>query len=259
LRALDVLTQVDEVLAEDTRMARRLLDAHGIRAKLSPYHDHNGAQRRPDLLKRLAEGARVALVSDAGTPLVSDPGWKLVQEAIEAGHRIVPVPGPSAALAGLVASGLPSDRFCFCGFLPPRSGARRRTLQDLAAVPATLIFYESASRLAASLSDMADMLGAQRPAAVARELTKLFEETRRAPLGQLKDHYLAEGPPKGEIVLLVGPPVAAPTGETDLESALVEALRTQSVKAASAEVAEALGLPRRQVYQKALALRETQD
>ena len=259
LRALDVLTQVDEVLAEDTRMARRLLDAHGIRAKLSPYHDHNGAQRRPDLLHRLAEGARVALVSDAGTPLVSDPGWKLVQEAIEAGHRIVPVPGPSAALAGLVASGLPSDRFCFCGFLPPRSGARRRTLQDLAAVPATLIFYESASRLAASLSDMADMLGAQRPAAVARELTKLFEETRRAPLGQLKDHYLAEGPPKGEIVLLVGPPVAAPTGETDLESALVEALRTQSVKAASAEVAEALGLPRRQVYQKALALRETQD
>lgn len=259
LRALDVLGQVEEVLAEDTRMARRLLDAHGLRAKLSPYHDHNGAQRRPDILARLADGASLALISDAGTPLVSDPGWKLVREVIEAGHKVIPLPGPSAALAALVTSGLPSDRFCFCGFLPPRTGARAKVLKSLATVPATLIFYESAARLKASLSDMADQLGPTRQAAVARELTKLFEETRRGRLDALRDHYCTEGPPKGEIVILIGPPDHDGPGEAELEAALLRALETQTVKAASAEVADALGLPRRQVYQKALALRDDRD
>ncbi|MEL6325100.1 MAG: 16S rRNA (cytidine(1402)-2'-O)-methyltransferase, partial [Pseudomonadota bacterium] len=193
LRALDTLSSVDEVLAEDTRTARKLLDAHGVAAKVTAYHDHNGAARRPDLISRLQAGAALALISDAGTPLVSDPGWKLAREALEAGVPVIPVPGASAMLAGLVASGLPSDRFLFAGFLPPKSGARRKALTALLAVPATLIFYESGPRLAAALEDMASALGPNREAAVTRELTKLFEETRRGSLSGLADHYSEAG------------------------------------------------------------------
>ncbi|MEM7329072.1 MAG: 16S rRNA (cytidine(1402)-2'-O)-methyltransferase [Pseudomonadota bacterium] len=256
LRALDTLSAVDEVLAEDTRVARRLLDAHDIRAKLSPYHDHNGAKRRPEILDKLSQGGTIALISDAGTPMVSDPGWKLSREALDAGHKVIPVPGASALLAGLVASGLPSDRFMFCGFLPPKSGARKRAAADLALIPSTLVFYESGPRLVDCLHDLAETLGADREAAVARELTKLFEETRRGGLADLAKHYAETGPPKGEIVVLIGPPIATVADEETVDSALREALESQSVKQASAEVATLFGLPKRNVYQRALALKD---
>lgn len=256
LRALDTLAAVDEVLAEDTRVARRLLDAHNIRAKLSPYHDHNGAKRRPELLEKLEQGGTLALISDAGTPMVSDPGWKLSREALDAGHKVIPLPGASALLAGLVASGLPSDRFMFCGFLPPKSGARKKAAKELAPVPATLVFYESGPRLTDCLSDLAEMLGGTREAAVARELTKLFEETRRGTLTELAEHYADVGPPKGEIVVLIGPPEASQADDETVDAALVEALKSQSVKQASAEVAALFGLPKRNVYQRALALKD---
>jgi len=255
LRALDVLAAADEVLAEDTRVAGKLLSAYGVKARLSPYHDHNGAERRPELLRKLAEGARIALVSDAGTPLISDPGWKLAHEALEAGHRVFPVPGASAMLAGLVASGLPSDRFMFAGFLPPKQGARRQSLESLKSVPGTLIFYESGPRLAETVADMAAVLGPARPAAVARELTKFFEETRRGTLGDLAKHYDEAGGPKGEIVVLVGPPLDAEVTPERLDAALRDALASQPTKAAANAVAEALGLPKRDVYQRALQLK----
>ena len=256
LRALETLQAVDEVLAEDTRVARRLLDAHGIRAKLSPYHDHNGAKRRPEILDRLSEGATIALISDAGTPLVSDPGWKLSREALDAGHRVFPIPGASALLAGLVASGLPSDRFMFCGFLPAKTGARKRAAAELGGVPSTLVFYESGPRLADCLADLSETFSADREAAVSRELTKLFEETRRGTLGTLAAHYAEAGPPKGEIVLLVGPPLEQAVTEETLDAALRSALQSQSVKQAAAEIAAQLGLPKRDVYQRALALKD---
>jgi len=255
LRAIDTLQAADEVLAEDTRVARRLLDAHGIRAKLSPYHDHNGAKRRPEILEKLENGASIALISDAGTPLVSDPGWKLSRAALDSGHRVFPIPGASALLAGLVASGLPSDRFMFCGFLPAKTGARKKVAMELAATPSTLVFYETGPRLADCLADLADLLGETREAAVTRELTKLFEETRRGTLRALAEHYAEAGPPKGEIVLLVGPPLETVVTDEVLEAALHEALQTKSVKQAAAEIAAQLGLPKRDVYQRALALR----
>lgn len=255
LRALDTLAGAEEVLAEDTRHARRLLEAHGIAAKLTPYHDHNAARRRPELLARLQDGAALALISDAGTPLISDPGFKLVREAAEAGVRIVPVPGPSALLAGLVTSGLPTDRFLFAGFLPAKSAARRRALEALQAVPTTLVFYETGRRLAGTLADCADLLGAARPAAVARELTKLFEETRRGDLGSLARQYAETGPPKGEIVLLIGPPEAEGTDAAALDAALRAALADMPTKAAADAVARRFDLPRREVYQRALAIK----
>ncbi|MBR9833738.1 MAG: 16S rRNA (cytidine(1402)-2'-O)-methyltransferase [Alphaproteobacteria bacterium] len=256
LRALDTLRAADEVLAEDTRVARRLLDAHDIRAKLSPYHDHNGARRRPEILDKLANGAAIALTSDAGTPLVSDPGWKLAREVLDAGHKVVPIPGASALLAGLVASGLASDRFMFCGFLPAKAGARRKEAALLANVPATLVFYESGPRLAASLADLAETLGPEREAAVARELTKLFEETRRASLQSLADHYREAGPPKGEIVVLVGPPQDEAVNADTLDAALAEALQTMPLKQAATSVANRLGIARREAYQRGLALKD---
>ncbi len=244
------------MLAEDTRVARRLLDAHDIRAKLSPYHDHNGAKRRPEILNKLTEGAAIALISDAGTPLVSDPGWKLSRDTLDAGHRVFPIPGASALLAGLVASGLPSDRFMFCGFLPAKTSARRKAAAELAEVPGTLVFYETGPRLAACLKDLSETLGSEREAAVTRELTKLFEETKRGTLKELAFHYAEAGPPKGEIVLLIGPPLEQDVTEETIDLALTEALKSQSVKHAAAEIAERLGLPKRDVYQRALALKD---
>jgi 16S rRNA (cytidine1402-2'-O)-methyltransferase len=257
LRALDVLAAADLLAAEDTRRTRHLLEIHGLRRdarRLVAYHDHNGAAQRPRLLAALAEGRSVALVSDAGTPLVADPGYRLAAEAITAGHPVFPVPGPSALLAALAVAGLPTDRFCFAGFLPPRAAARRRALAELAAVPATLVFYESPRRLSGSLADMATVLGAERPAAVCRELTKRFEETRRAGLGELAAHYAAAPEPKGEVVVLAGPPAAAPPDSAVLDAALAAALASGSVKDAAATVAGALGLPRREVYARALEL-----
>lgn len=256
LRALDTLTAVDEVLAEDTRVARRLLDAYNLRVKLSPYHDHNGAKRRPDILNQLSAGRRIALISDAGTPMIADPGWKLVRDALEAGHAVIPIPGPSALLAGVVASGLPSDRFMFCGFLPPKSTARKRAASAYTNVPATLVFYETGPRLADCLADLEAVFGAAREAAICRELTKLFEETRRGSLDQLAAHYRIHGAPKGEIVLLIAPPSKTKISDAELTAALSDALQSQSVKQAAAEIAETFGLPKRDVYQRALALKD---
>jgi 16S rRNA (cytidine1402-2'-O)-methyltransferase len=256
LRAIDTLNAVDEVLAEDTRTARKLFDAYAVKTKLTAYHDHNGAARRPELLSRLEGGAKLALISDAGTPLVSDPGWKLVHEASMIGLNIVPVPGASAMLAGLVKSGLPSDRFLFAGFLPAKRSARQKALNELVQTPATLIFYESGPRLIASLADMRDVLGSGRRASVTRELTKLFEEARSGTLTELAAHYETEGKPKGEIVVLVGPPEPdiAPTQDI-LEAALKTALETQPTKAAANQVAAQYNLPKREVYQLALDLK----
>lgn len=254
LRALDVLAGADILAAEDTRHTRKLLDIHGLRrGAVVPYHDHNGAAQRPRLLAALAEGRSVALVSDAGTPLVADPGFRLAREAAAAGHAVTAVPGASALLAALSVAGLPTDRFLFAGFLPPRAAARRRVLAELAAVPASLVFYESPRRLADALRDMAGILGADRPAAVCRELTKRFEETRRAPLAALAELY--EGAEvKGEIVVVTGPPLAAPADGDALDAALVVALAGNSVRDAAGAVAAALGLPRRDVYARALEL-----
>jgi 16S rRNA (cytidine1402-2'-O)-methyltransferase len=260
LRALAVLATADVLACEDTRYTGRLLQAHGIErpaGSLVAYHDHNAPRTRPKLIAALQAGRSVALVSDAGTPLVSDPGYKLVRAAAEAGVRAIPVPGPSAVMAGLVAAGLPSDRFCFAGFAPPKPAARRRWLGELAAVPATLVLFEAPQRLAESLADMAAVLGPGREAAVARELTKLFEEVRRGSLDDLAAAYAAEEQPKGEIVVLVGPPGddRADAGEVDarLRAALAEGA---SLKDAVRTVQIATGLPRKQVYGRALALQE---
>ena len=254
LRALDVLRRADAIICEDTRVTATLAQRYGLAAERIAYHDHNADWVRPKLIARLAAGAAMALVSDAGTPLISDPGFKLVRESVAAGIAVTAVPGASAALAALTVAGLPTDRFLFAGFLPAKSGARRRMLRELAAVKASLVFYETAPRLADALADMLAMLG-DRPAAVARELTKLYEEVRRDGLSTLAEHYRSEGPPKGEIVVIVGPPGAdAAATDQDLDAQLVSALRTASLREASAAVAAATGLPRRQVYARALAL-----
>jgi 16S rRNA (cytidine1402-2'-O)-methyltransferase len=255
LRGLSVLASADLVLCEDTRVTRKLLDHYGLRPSLLAYHEHNAAAVRPRVLARLDTGAAIALVSDAGTPLISDPGFKLVDAAIAAGHRVYPIPGASALLAALVAAGLPTDRFLFDGFLPPKAGQRKTRIAELARVPATLVLYESGPRLAASLSDLAAELGG-RPAAVCRELTKVFEEVRRGALDALAAHYAEAGPPKGEIVIVVGPPGGeAPAISPDtLDAKLSVALARRSLKDAVESVAAETGLKRRDVYQRALAL-----
>jgi len=253
LRALRVLRAADLVACEDTRVSLKLLAHYDIATQRAAYHEHNAESMRPKLIARLEAGARVALISDAGTPLVSDPGFKLVREALARGIAVTVVPGASAPLAALVLSGLPCERFLFAGFLPAKEQARRRALEELRAVPATLVFFESAQRLAASLADMAAVLG-DRPAACARELTKLYEEVRRAPLSDLAAHYRDSGPPRGELVVLVGPPEAEEPSAASLDEALAAALERFSIKDATVAVAGALGLPRRTVYARALAL-----
>ncbi len=257
LRALDILAGADIIAAEDTRRTRHLLDIHGLRRdarSLWPYHDHNGPKQRPRLLAALAEGKSVALVSDAGTPMVADPGFPLTRAAIAEGHAVFAAPGASAALAALAVSGLPTDRFLFEGFLPPKSAARRTALAGLARIPATLIVYESPRRLAGSLAEMAETLGAGREAAVCRELTKKFEQIRRGTLTELADQYAGEPAPKGEIVLVIGPPIARVTTPEDLDTALRDAMQNLSLKDAAAQVATALGMPKREVYNRALDL-----
>jgi len=253
LRALDVLAAADLVLAEDTRVAAKLLSAYGLSAKLERYDEHGAERTRPKAVAALSEGKRVALISDAGTPLVSDPGYKLVREAAELGLPVFPIPGASALLAGLSAAGLPSDRFLFAGFPPAKSAARVTFLQELAPIRSTLIFFEGASRLAASLADMARVFG-EREAVVCREITKLYETFYRGPLSELAADPKLDAP-KGEIVILVGPGQAAQASAGDIDTALSDALKRLRPAEAAAEVAKALGLPRRDVYQRAMTMR----
>lgn len=254
LRALELLGAADLVLCEDTRVSAKLLQAHGLSPRLKPYHEHNAARIRPQIIEAIKGGEAVALISDAGTPLVSDPGYKLVRACQEEGLAVTALPGASAVLTALQLSGLPSDRFLFAGFLPPKSAARKTALAELASVPATLVFYESQNRLAAALADMAAVLG-DRPSAVLRELTKRFEEARRGSLTELAKHYAAAGPPKGEIAVVVAPPSAdaAPSAD-ELDAQLAEALSESSLRDAVDRVAAGTGLPRKQVYARALEL-----
>jgi 16S rRNA (cytidine1402-2'-O)-methyltransferase len=255
-RAIDTLERADLVLAEDTRVARKLLSALGISARVEAYHDHSGPQAGERALSLIAEGGAVALTSDAGTPLLSDPGFPLVQAATARGFRVVPVPGASALLAAMAASGLPTDRFLFVGFLPAKSNARRAELGEIATLRATLAFYETGPRLAASLSDMAAVLG-DRAVVVGRELTKLYEEFRRGRLFDLATAYEALEPPKGEIVVMVGPPEVVRTVDpAEVDAALVEALATMRVKDASRAVALRFGLSSTDVYGRALVLQK---
>jgi 16S rRNA (cytidine1402-2'-O)-methyltransferase len=259
LRALETLAAAGTIACEDSRVTRRLLDRYGITTPLLPYHDHNAEAVRPKILALLDAGAVVALVSDAGTPLISDPGFKLVQAAQAAGHPVTPVPGASAVLAALTASGLPTDRFFFEGFLPPREAARRERIGELANIPGSLVFFETGPRMAAMLSDLAGRLGG-RPAAVCRELTKLHEEIRRDDLTALAQAYSGGAETRGEFVVAVGPPAKGEQAAAiDLDGLLTQALATASLKDAVEAVAAATGEKRRVVYQRALALPKRGD
>ncbi len=253
LRALDVLAGADRVYAEDTRQTGKLLAAYDIKASMTAYHDHNVAGRIPQILEQIESGEAIALVSDAGTPLVSDPGFKLARAAADAGLDIIPVPGASAALAGLLTSALPSDRFMFAGFLPAKSAARKTALTQLSDIPATLIFFEAGTRIDKTLADMRDVLG-DRPAALARELTKTFEETRRGTLSELLTG-VADDPPRGEIVLIIGGAQAQVWDDARIDAALRERLG-DGVKRAAAEIATLSGRPKRDVYARAQALKD---
>ncbi len=255
-RAAAVLAAVDAVLCEDTRHSGRLLQAMQVKTRLKPYHEHNAARVRPKLIEELTNGASLALISDAGMPAIADPGHKLVREAIEAGVMVTAVPGPSAVLMALAISGLPTDRFFFQGFLPAKANARRKVLAELAAVPATLVIFESPNRLAACLADAAALLG-PREAAIARELTKLHEEVRRGTLDALSEALAGEPAPKGEIVLVIGPPAdaAEPHDDETVDALLVEALAEHAPSRAAALIAERTGRPRRDLYRRAMALK----
>jgi 16S rRNA (cytidine1402-2'-O)-methyltransferase len=252
-RAAQMLAGADAIAVEDSRVTAKLLRHLGIRKPMIPYHDHNADRIRPGLIARMRDQA-IALVSDAGTPLISDPGYKLVREARAAGIPVTTAPGPSAAIAALTLAGLPTDRFLFLGFLPPRAKARADAIAGIASVEASLVLYESGPRLAATLAALAGGLGA-REAAVAREISKKFEEVRGGSLAELASSY-AEAPPKGEIVIVVGPPgEAEAAGADDIDAALREALARLSPSRAAAEVAERLGIPRRAAYERAQQLK----
>ncbi|MEQ1950242.1 16S rRNA (cytidine(1402)-2'-O)-methyltransferase [Mesorhizobium sp. CN2-181] len=255
LRALETLAAADVLACEDTRVTRVLLDRYGIRQRPTPYHEHNAAEAGPKLIEALGAGKSVALVSDAGTPLVSDPGFRLVEKALAAGIRVVPIPGPSAVLAALTASGLPSDTFLFAGFLPVKDGQRRSRLEELKAVPATLVFFESPRRVADTLAAMVDVYGA-RNAAVGRELTKTFEEMRTGTLAGLAEHYAAADTPKGEIVVSVGPPVAeTPLDAGDIDRLLLSLAAEMPASKAAAEAARMTGGRKPDLYRRLMDLK----
>ena len=254
VRALEVLAAADVIACEDTRVTGRLLDHYGIATPMTPYHEHNAAEARPKLLARLAAGEAIALVSDAGTPLISDPGFKLVREAQAAGRAVTAIPGASAVLAALAIAGLPTDRFFFEGFLPAKEGQRRSRIAELSRIPATLVLFETGPRIADALADLSEGLG-PREAAVCRELTKLHEEVRRGDLEALARDYAQGAEPRGEIVIVIAPPSQETAVDaTDLDALLRDALDRVSVKEAVAEIAAVTGHPRREVYQRALAL-----
>lgn len=256
LRGLETLAAADVLACEDTRVTRVLLDRYGIRNRPFSYHEHNADEAGTRLLAFLEEGKSVALVSDAGTPLVSDPGYRLAQRAIEAGHPVVPLPGASAPLAALLGSGLPNDAFLFAGFLPTRDKARHERLRALIDVPATLIFFESPHRIGATLAAAAEEYGPDRPAAVCRELTKTYEEFRRGPLGELAAEF-AQRQVKGEIVFVIGPPgEKAGADPADVDRMLRDLTATRSAGQAATEAAKLTGLPRKQLYKRLLELKD---
>jgi len=259
LRALETLAAADIVACEDTRVSRVLLDRYGIRRRTTAYHEHNAGEAGPKLISALQAGQSVALISDAGTPLVSDPGYRLVGEALDRGIRVVPIPGPSAPLAALTASGLPSDAFLFAGFLPVKSGQRLARLEALRAVPATLIFFESPRRLAESIAAMAQVLGGERKAAIGRELTKAFEEMRIGTLGALADHYAAADTPKGEIVVCVGPAEARADEPEDIDRLLLSLAAEMPASKAAAEAAKMTGGQKQALYRRLLELKEASE
>lgn len=257
LRALDVLRGADVIAAEDTRTARKLMEIHGVPVNsrpMIPYHDHNGAEARPRVLGALEKGQSVAYVSEAGTPLVADPGYQLGRAAIDAGFSVFSAPGPSAALAALTVSGLASDRFLFAGFAPSQAGARAKWLKGLDAAGATVIVYESPKRIHRMLGELCEALGDDREVAICRELTKRFEEVIRGTCGQVRD-LLADRTLKGEIVVVIGRATAQAPSDQDVETALTIALEDMPLKAASNHVAEMLGMSKRDVYQLGLRLK----
>jgi len=259
LRALDMLGTAAVIACEDTRVTGKLLAIHGLKTPMISYHEYNAPEARPRIIEKLKSGFSVALVSDAGTPLISDPGYKLVEACIDEGIPVTALPGPSSVLCALALAGLPTDTFMFAGFLPSKTTARSKALHDLAAIPASLVFLESAKRLAASLADMAAELG-PRPAAVLREMTKVHEEAVRSPLDQLAVHYAEAGPPRGEVVVVVGPPLATDNAvsDEDLDTMIREALSEGSLKDAVRAVQEDTGLPRKAIYDRAVAIKDAQ-
>jgi 16S rRNA (cytidine1402-2'-O)-methyltransferase len=258
LRALEILAAADLVACEDTRVTRKLFDHYGLSTPLTPYHDHNAEAVRPKILDKIAAGGAVALVSDAGTPLISDPGYRLVRAAHEAGHPVTAAPGASAVLAALTVAGLATDRFFFEGFLPAKSAAKRARIAELTRIPSTLVLFESGPRIAATLADLAEGLGA-REAAIGRELTKLHEEVRRGTLDRLARDYAAGAEMRGEFVIVIAGPIAPEQpDEAEIDAMLRAALARTSVKDAVAEVAAATGEPRRAIYGRALELTRDQ-
>ena len=255
VRALDTIAGADLLACEDTRVTRKLLTRYGIEAKVVAYHEHSDAGAHRRLLEAVAQGGSVAVVSDAGTPLISDPGAGLVRDAARAGLNVVPIPGPSSAIAALSGAGLPTDAFLFLGFLPHKSAGRRKRLVEFASVPATLVLFESPNRTGALLADAAAELGGEREAAICREITKLHETFARGTLAELAQHF-ADAEVKGEVVLVIGPPgEAAAPSEAETDRRLLEALESMSVKEAAQAVSGATGLPRRDLYQRALQLK----
>lgn len=252
-RAVEIMKAADVILCEDTRQTAKLCAAYGIDTPRAPYHDHNAGKVRPGILRQLKEGAVICLVSDAGTPLISDPGYKLVREARDEGISVFPIPGPCAAIAALSAAGAPSDQFHFARFPPVKTGARARYFDALKSINAALVFYETASRLAGVLAEMAAHFGDRR-AVVAREITKLHETFHEGTLSELSDQFAA-APPKGEIVIIVYPPEIAEASEADLDVFLEDALKTMRVREAASAAAEALGVSKKDAYARALVLK----
>jgi 16S rRNA (cytidine1402-2'-O)-methyltransferase len=258
LRALDTLKGADLIACEDTRVSGKLLQAYDIKKKLVPYHDHNADQQRPKLMAEIAAGARVALISDAGMPLISDPGYKLVRESVAAGLYVTSLPGANAPLMALQLSGLPSDGFAFLGFLPPKSAARKEQLRPWKNASVSLILFESAPRLEDCLADIWEVFG-DREIAVARELTKMFEEVRRGPVSTLLDAIRRGGPPKGEIVLVIGRGAERQATDEELDAMLRREMQSASLREAAHAVAAATGLAKKDVYARALQLRDREE
>jgi 16S rRNA (cytidine1402-2'-O)-methyltransferase len=259
IRALQTLAAADLIACEDTRVSRKLLEHYGIATAVTPYHEHNAQIARPKLISRIAQGSAVALISDAGTPLISDPGFKLVREATEAGLAVHAVPGASSVLTALTVSGLPTDRFFFEGFLPAKASQRRARIAELARIPASLLLFESGPRIAETLTDLASAFGA-REASICRELTKLHEEVRRALLPELAAHYASDAETRGEFVIVIAPPAEqAQPEQQDIDAMIRAALARISVKDAVVEIVAATGLPRRDIYQRALELAKDRD